>query len=114
MNVYHIFNDSHNRICRINLKNNKNKKSSLYSIYVSPLLAIFSTGYKSCSSSLRLVTLSSMSSIVGVGITTAFASLMTEYQFPIRLITLAILEWSFVSINRAINNNSIWQYLILQ
>ena len=47
-----------------------------------------------------------MSSIVGVGITTAFASLMTEYQFPIRLITLAILEWSFVSINRAINNNS--------
>ena len=47
-----------------------------------------------------------MSSIVGVGTATAFASFISEYQIPINLITLALLGWSFVSINKEINNNS--------
>ena len=73
---------------------------------MSPTLAIFSTGCISCSSSLGLLTLTSMSSIVGIGTATTFASFISEYQFPIRLVTLRILGWSFVSINKAIVANS--------
>lgn len=45
-----------------------------------------------------------MSSIAGIGTATTFASFISEYQTPIRLVTLAILGWSFVSINKEISN----------
>ncbi|MGE5635081.1 MAG: hypothetical protein ACM3VV_07595 [Deltaproteobacteria bacterium] len=115
MNIYYIFNkynNSFNRIgnsnsiCKINIRNNNKNKNSLYSLYISPILAILSTGCISCSSSLGLLTLTSISSIVGVGTATAFASFISEYQIPIRLVTLAILGWSFVSINKAIDNSN--------
>ncbi len=122
MNIYHLFRNYHNlpnkignssngcSICKINLRNhNKNQKNknnnSLFSLYISPLLAMLSTGCISCSSSFGLLTLTSMSSIIGISAATAFASFISEYQTPIRLLTLALLGWSFVSINKSIANN---------
>jgi hypothetical protein len=117
MNLYFIFNN-YNTIdkftrarnkCKINIRNNNKKenKNSLYSLSISPILAIFLTGCISCSSSLGLFTITSIASILGVGTATAFTSFMSEYQFPIRMVTLGILVWSFGSINKSITNSNL-------
>ena len=119
MNMYYIFKHSttnkigSNSVCIINIRNEENKKNkkmkmknSIYSLYLSPILAILSTGCISCSSSLGLLTVTFIASIMGVGTATAFASFISEYQIPIQGLTLALLGWSFVSINKAIVANS--------
>lgn len=83
-----------------------NKQNSIFYTSISPLLALLSTGCISCSSSFGLWIVTSISSIMGLGTATAFASFISEYQFSIRLITLALVGWSFVSINKAIETNN--------
>ena len=81
---------------------------------ISPLLAILSTGCISCSSSFGLWIVTSIASVTGLGTATTFASFLSEYQTHINLITLALLGWSFVSINKQINKNNLYCNLIIK
>lgn len=96
-------NDKNNNI-QHQFKNNKKGSISKY-IYMSPLLAILSSGCISCSSWLGLWVVSSVASVTGIWAATAFSSFLSEYHIPIRLITLALLTWGFLSVNKEINRS---------
>ena len=97
MNIYFL---AHSR--RINNKEKK-KKSLTPLVSASSILAVTSSACISCSSSLGILIVSTIGGSLGV----AVSSFMLEYQFPIRLITLGLLVWVFVSSSSAINKKII-------
>jgi hypothetical protein len=90
MNVYLL---THTR--RISKKN----KSLTPWVSASSILAVTSSACISCSSSLGILIVTTLGGSLGV----AFSSFMLENQIPIRLITLGLLLWTFVSSSAAIN-----------
>ena len=111
MNVYHIFRNYNNNnslfmsFDPINYKSKeRRKKKPSYYLYLSSILAIISTGCISCSSSLGLWIFTFLAGIIGITGSTTMSTFLSEYQTPIKIITLGFLIWAFISINKEINN----------
>jgi hypothetical protein len=82
--------------------NNQGKKigttSTAASIFSGSSLGILSTACASCSSSLGFVLLSVLGSGLGVTVST----FLSNYQMPLRLVSVAILLWSCYSVSKSV------------
>jgi hypothetical protein len=111
MNVNMIFrnhNNNNKSVMHFGFVNDKSKKKektkTSYYLYLSSLLAIISTGCLGCSSALGLWIFTFLAGIMGITASTSVSSFLSEYQTPIKIITLGFLIWAFISINKEINN----------
>ena len=112
MNMYRIFrNQNKNKSSVIhseftkNISKEKDKKKNGHYIYLSSILSIISTGCLSCSSSLGLWIFTFLTGIIGTTASTTVVSFLSEYQIALRMLSLGLVIWAFLSINNEINNN---------
>lgn len=100
MNVYALNQRRHHSSSMKNIK--KSKKTSITStassLFSGSSLSILSTVCASCSSSLGFI----LTSIFGTGLGISVSTFLSNYQAPLRVVSVLILLWSWYSISKGI------------
>ena len=98
MNVYAL---KHRRFYLMK-KNKKKISSTAASIFSGSSLGLLSTVCASCSSSLGFILLS----LFGSGLGVTVSNFLSNYQLPLRIVSVGILLWSYYSIRKSLTTKT--------